>query len=122
MDYGALIPLVAIVMGVGVGFWSLYLDHQHKRLQYEERRLMIEKGMTPPPLPENVPRPLESSLRVGLILLCLGTGLVIAALLPGITGRVAGRLTGLIGIAAPIVLLLGVGNLAYYFVARKHAG
>src|SRR5882672_103346 len=105
---GMLIPLVAIVMGVGIGFWTLYLDHQRKRLQYEERRLMIEKGITPPPMPDTDPPPLDSSLRTGLVLVFLGAGLVIAALLPGIfTG--APRFAGLIGVAAPIVLLLGVG-------------
>jgi hypothetical protein len=63
---------------------------------------------------ENTSPPLESSLRAGLILVGLGTGLVIAALFPGIGG-----LSRISGAAAPIVLFLGVGNLAYYFVARK---
>ncbi len=114
MDVRPFIPIVAIVMGVGVAFWTLYLEHQRRQLQYEERRLMIEKGMMPPPLPESVPRPLESSLRAGMMLVCLGTGLVVAALFPAI-----GYLARISGFVAPIVLFLGVGNLAYYFVARK---
>jgi hypothetical protein len=121
MDLGALVPIVAIVLGIGVAFWSLYLEHQRKRLVYEERRLMIEKGIVPPSMPENPPRPLESSLRVGLVLVFLGVGLVIAALFPGIMTRAPG-LAGLVGMAAPIVLMLGAGNLAYYFIAKKQRG
>ena len=47
---GVMVPIVAIVLGIGVAFWSIYWDHQKKRLQYQERQLMIEKGLTPPPM------------------------------------------------------------------------
>jgi hypothetical protein len=39
---------LAIVLSIGVAFWAIYWDHRQKRLQYEERRLMIERGMMPP--------------------------------------------------------------------------
>jgi hypothetical protein len=114
---GQLVPLVAIVMGVGMAFWSVYWDHQRKRLQYEERRLMIEKGMTPPPLPPDPPRrTLESSLRSGIILVFLGIGLGIAGLLTQANG-----LSRILAVAASVVLLLGVGNLVYYGVAKGQA-
>jgi Domain of unknown function (DUF6249) len=115
------IPLVALVLGIGIAFWSIYWDHQRRRLQYEERRLMIEKGIAPPPMIEEGPKPLDSSLRAGIILLFLGVGLVIAALFPGIMTGARG-LAGLVGVAAPIVLLLGVGNLVYYVVAKRKGG
>ena len=115
MDW--VIPTVAIVMGIGIAFYSLYLEDQRKRLQYEERRLMIEKGITPPPmLPDRPRHSAESSLRAALILICLGVGLMLAAFFPG---ERPNGLTRLAGTAAPIVLLLGVGNLLYYFMAGK---
>jgi hypothetical protein len=41
--------LVAALAG-GVVAWAFYWDYRKKQLQHEERRLMIEKGMTPPPI------------------------------------------------------------------------
>ena len=118
MDYfGPVVAIAAIVMGIGVALWSIYWDHQAKRLQYEERRLMIEKGLTPPAMPHDDPRNTpESSLRAGLVLVCLGVGFVITALFPQVGG-----LSRIAGAAAPIVLLLGVGHLIYYFVVRKRS-
>ena len=121
---GALIPIVAIVLGVGIGFWRVYWDHQRKRLQYEERRLMIEKGMAPPPLPPDPPRrTVESSLRTGILLLFLGVGLVVAYGIlqgPDLFGQPSGS-SRTLAVAASIVSLLGVGNLVYYRVAKRQA-
>lgn len=115
---GELIPLTAIVMGIGVAFWRMYLDHQRRKLQYEERRLMIERGMTPPPLPPEIPRrSLESSLRNGIILLSLGLGFAVAYVL----GQGGDRAGNGFGIAAPLFIMLGLGYLVYYTIARKHA-
>ena len=75
-----LIPISAIVLGIGVAFWSIYWDHQKKRLQYQERQLMIEKGLTPPPmLPEKSRKTPEDSLRRGIVLLFLGIGFAVGA-------------------------------------------
>jgi len=114
---GASIPLVAIVMGIGVAFWRMYLDHQRRKLQYEERRLMIERGMTPPALPPEIPRrSLESSLRNGIILLSLGLGFAAAYVL-----RQGGEASNGFGIGAPLLIMLGLGYLVYYAIARKQA-
>src|SRR5262245_24923075 len=115
---GELIPLTAIVMGIGVAFWRMYLDHQRRKLQYDERRLMIERGMTPPPLPPEIPRrSLESSLRNGITLLALGLGFAVASIL-----RQGGeRASNGFGIGAPLFIMLGLGYLVYYAIARKHA-
>jgi hypothetical protein len=71
---------------------------------------MIEKGMTPPPLPELPRHSAESVLRIGIILVSLAVGFVLA------NGLDANR--GL-GVAAAIVGMLGVGNLVYYAIVRK---
>ncbi len=119
-ELALLIPIIAIVMGIGVGAWAIYWDHQKQRLQHEERRLMIEKGMTPPSdlaAEKKLVTP-EDCLRRGTILFFLGIGLGIASLV------VRGALSDappawLLGVAAAIVGLLGLGNLVYYFIARN---
>lgn len=74
-ELALMIPIVSIVLGIGVAFWSIYWDHQKKRLQYQERQLMIEKGMEPPPVlldEEKKKVTPEDCLRRGTIMLFLG--------------------------------------------------
>lgn len=53
-----LIPIVAIVMGIGIGMLALWVDYRKKReifeLHHKERLLAIERGMEVPPLPDNL--------------------------------------------------------------------
>lgn len=42
--------VLAAALVVAVIAWAFYLDHRRKQFQHEERRLMIERGMTPPPV------------------------------------------------------------------------
>ncbi len=86
-----LIPIVAIVMGIGIGMLSLLLDYRKKRdiyaLHHKERLAAIEKGIEVPPLPpeffeENRNRrrrgdPLHG-LRSGLVWLFVGAALCVA--------------------------------------------
>jgi hypothetical protein len=52
---GVLIPIVAIVMGLGIGMLKLWLDYRKKReilqAHHTERMAAIEKGIDLPPLP-----------------------------------------------------------------------
>ena len=78
------IPIVAIVMGIGIGMLSLYLNYRKKRdiyeLHHKERMAAIEKGMKLPPLPveffrdwkDSGKRSPEGRLRSGLVLLLVG--------------------------------------------------
>ncbi len=111
---GVMIPILATVLGIGLAFWAIYWDYRKKRLQYEERRLMIEKGMTPPlVLPdEGTHHALEDCLRRGTIMLFLGIGIGIGYLLLQNSAR-------LFGLGGAIVGLTGLGNLVYYFIARN---
>jgi hypothetical protein len=115
------IPVTAIVLGFGIAFWSVYWNHQKKRLQYQERQLMIEKGLTPPPvLLEDDRKRItpEDCLRRGIILLFLGIGLALgSAVLTNFMDD--SEFVGVVGVAAAIVGSLGVGNLVYTFVARR---
>jgi hypothetical protein len=117
---GVLIPLSAIVLGLGLSFWQIYWNHQKRQLQYRERQLMIEKGMTPPPMLLEEGRKSispEASLRRGIILLFLGIGFGIGAvILASVSGNA--EFVGFVGVAGAIVGSLGFGNLAYYAIAR----
>lgn len=116
-----LIPISAIVLGIGVAFWSIYWGHQKKRLQYQERQLMIEKGLTPPPVlleDERKKTTPEDCLRRGIVQVSLGIGLVLASV---VLANFAGEedLVWIAGVAAAIVGSIGIGNLVYYFVSRR---
>jgi uncharacterized membrane protein len=82
---------------------------------------MIEKGLTPPPQllgderKRNTP---EDCLRRGVVLLFLGIGLAVgtAVLQNFMEDR---EFVGLIALAAAIVGFIGLGNLVYYFIARR---
>ena len=117
-----MIPIVAIVLSTGLAFWWVYWNHQKRQLQYRERQLMIEKGLTPPPLllEERTTITPEGSLRRGTILLCLGIGLAVGT---AILGNFFGdrEFVGLVALAAAIVGFIGLGNLVYYFIARDRS-
>jgi hypothetical protein len=51
------------------------------------------------------------------VLLCLGIGLGLAGVIAA--NRVEQELGGLLATAAAIVGFIGVGNLVYYFIARR---
>jgi len=117
---GVLIPLSAVVLGIGVAFWSVYWDYQKKRLQYQERQLMIERGMTPPPaLPDERRRVTpEDCLRRGLVQLSVGVGLAVGSIV--LSGFADDKeLVWIAGVAAAIVGCVGLGNLTYYYIARR---
>lgn len=121
---GELIPLSAIVLAMGVAFLSMYLDYQKKRLQYQERQLMIERGMTPPALlPEGKKGPRGSpddSLLRGIVMSFLGVGLGIGYVVLMNSGG-DGPPPWLAGVAAAVVGFIGVGNLVYYAIAHRAA-
>jgi len=121
MDFFAslVIPVLAIVLGISVALWSIYWAHQTKRLQYEERRLMIEKGMAPPAMPPSEdPKPTpEDYFRRGIIMVFLAVGFAIGSQFLG--GRGADGLAPLLLVAASIVGLLGLGKLVYYLIAKN---
>jgi hypothetical protein len=114
------IPIIAIVMGIGIGMLSIYFDYRKKQdmfaLHHKERMAAIEKGMDVPPLPPEFfnegrrcrPRAHGDFLRRGLVLLFVGAA-VSAALYN--TQRDA-YLWGLVPAA------VGIAQLLYYYLAR----
>ena len=86
------IPIIAIVMGIGIGMMSLWLDYQKKlrlfELNHKERLFALERGIELPPLPadffdkgsrkEDPSDPRARGLRWGLMWLLLGAALAVA--------------------------------------------
>lgn len=117
-----MIPIVAIVMGIGIGMLALWLDYRKKRdiyaLHHKERLAAIEKGMEVPPLPVDFfndykrgrMRTPADYLRRGLVWLFIG-GAVTLALFN--SGDKENDMWGLIPAA------FGAANLLYYFIQRK---
>lgn len=120
---GEMIPILAIVLGLGLVMVRIYLDFRKKRemfqLYHAERMAAIEKGIELPPLPEEFfrerriePSPVRNR-RVGLILLFLGFS---------VTGAMWGTGNrdfwwGLVPVALGIAFLL-----AAFLEAREQAG
>jgi hypothetical protein len=130
-----LIPVVAIVGGMGTGIVAMIIEHRRKQALLDERRLMIEKGLTPPPLNEQIldgggrpgtPALIESSLKSGIITLFVGLGLIAAFLV--LRFAIAEDFTviprpilSLLGPAGALVSLIGIGNLVYFWIASRRA-
>ena len=120
-----LIPIVAIVLGVGVAFWAIYWAHQTKRLQYEERRHMIEKGMVPPQIrsedeDDDKPMTSEQWLKSGIVMTFLGVGLGLGYFVLR-DSYDDGPPPWTLGVGGAIVGMIGLGNLVYFFLRKEHS-
>jgi hypothetical protein len=127
-----LIPIVAIIGGLAIGAFAMLTEHRRRMALLEERRLMIEKGMTPPPLDSaalsasgsgsTTP---EASLRSGIVLVAVGVGLLGAFLITRwlvLDTPLPDHVVAMTAPAGVIVMLIGLGNLIYYGIARRKAG
>jgi hypothetical protein len=111
---GVMIPIIAIIMGIGIGMLSMWLDYRKKRdifeLHHKERMAAIDKGMEVPPLPPELfqgnKRPhgrlAGDYLRRGLVWTFIGIGIVVAMLME----RERGAWYGLIAVGAGLANLL----------------
>lgn len=118
-----MIPIVAIVMGIGIGMLAIWLDYRKKRdileLHHKERMTAIERGMEVPPLPaallqsERVVRHAVPGdyLRRGLLWLAVGLAL---AILLGVNYSPERGTWGLLPIA------VGVAYLIFYATDARH--
>jgi len=110
------IPIVAIVLGIGIGMLAIWSEHRRKaqllEQNHRERMHAIEKGVELPPLPpgligiSNGPATASAakSLRSGIMLTLIGILLFVAI---GVAGGKEGALFGLIPAA------IGIANLVY---------
>jgi hypothetical protein len=116
-----MIPIVAIVMGIGMGMLVVVLDFRKKRemfaMHHKERLAAIEKGMEVPPLPPEFfqngrrGRTPADNLRRGLILLLVGAAITVALY----NNFNRHYLWGL------VVAAVGIANLLVYFIESRKA-
>src|SRR6478672_369560 len=115
-----MIPIVAIVMGVGIGMLSIYLKYRKRKemfvLFHQQRMAALDKGIDLPDIPDaffaddaTVRSPRRDLLR-GLVWFLVG-GAAMAALY--IHGETKECFFGLIPLA------IGVAYLIYYFVEGR---
>src|SRR6478735_12104005 len=102
---GVFIPIVAIIMGIGIGMLALWSEHKRKsqllEQNHRERMHAIEKGIEMPPLPPglvnigNGPATASAAkaLRSGIMMTLIGIVLFIAI---NVAGGTKGALFGLI--------------------------
>lgn len=95
-----MIPIVAIVMGIGLVMLSIYVDFLRKReilaAVHRERMAAIEKGIELPPLPPEIFHSRRDGRRTpartverGLILVFIGIALAVALWQTGNTHKAA---------------------------------
>ncbi len=118
---GVFIPIVAIVMGIGIGMLTIWAEHKRKaqllEQNHRERMQAIEKGLELPPLPSNLvgtsngpsTSTPEKALRAGIMMTLIGVLLYFAIDKVG-AGEAA--LFGLIPAA------IGIANLVYAAVLK----
>lgn len=119
---GVFVPIVAIIMGVGIGMLAVWAEHKRKaqllEQNHRERMHALEKGIELPPLPANLvsggngpsTASAAKSLRSGIMLTLIGILLYVAIDTAG--GR-EGALFGLIPSA------VGIANLVYAAIQWK---
>ena len=119
---GVFIPIVAIVMGIGIGMLTIWSEHKRKaqllEQNHRERMHAIEKGLELPPLPANLVSTSngpstsspEKSMRSGIMLTLIGILLFFAI---ANVGAEEAALFGLIPAA------IGIANLVYAIVLKQ---
>ena len=123
-----LIPIVAIVMGIGAGMLNLFLDYRKRKdmfaLYHQERMAALEKGIELPPLPEDFfheeppRRAPHGTLLTGLILVFAGLALYLAVHFTVSRTDTGGD----VALYAFVLCGIGAACLLYYFtVGRKVA-
>lgn len=109
-----IIPIAGMIFGLGLPamiiYWAIYTKHR-------ERMRLIEKGLTPEEIKEffkeEKTRNPYSGLKIGLILLFLGVGIILANLMYELFDLSDGYTTGF------VILFLGLAFLTYYFIIKN---
>lgn len=105
-----MIPIIAIIMGIGVAMLAIWTDYNRKRemfeLHHKERLLAIERGMEVPQLPPELfqedgkATAPSDLLRRGLIWMLVGIALMVAiALNRSLAAAAWGLIPAAVGLA-----------------------
>lgn len=120
-----LVPIVAIIMGIGIAMLAIWTDYRKKReifeLHHKERMLAIERGMEVPPLPEallagrqdNSQAQPDADFKRGLMWTLVGAAVATALIINRDTGSAAWAL---------IPVAVGAAYLITYSRRQAQAG
>ena len=110
-----LIPIIAIVSVFSIPILAIVYSFRQKNREMDERALMIEKGITPPPLGRvEKKRDRNKVLQNGLNLLAVGIGLLIGFLIEDIF-----NLPRVFAIGGSILFFLGIANVLLVVLEPK---
>ena len=102
-ELAMLIPIVAIVMGISAGIYSMYLEHKR-------RMKLIEKGLWKPEMEKKESKP-EDTLKAGIIVTAIGLAILLSLQLT--VGM------GIWHIVGFIPLFVGIALIIAYYSTRK---
>lgn len=110
-----LIPIVAIVSVFSIPIIAIVYHFRQKNREMDERALMIEKGIMPPPLEQVKKRNSRSkTMENGLNLLAVGLGLLVGYLLQNVFD-----MHKLFAIGGSILFFLGIANVLMVVLEPK---
>ena len=110
-----LIPIVAIASVFSIPIIAIVYHFRQKNREMDERALMIEKGIMPPPLEKIKKRNSRSkTMENGLNLLAVGLGLLI-----GYTLQNVFDMHKIFAIGGPILFFLGIANVLMVVLEPK---
>ena len=104
MEWGILIPIVAIVFGIACGGYSIYTEHK-------KDMALIEKGLYQPKQAKPLGPPGWGFLLAGSIVTGIGIALIISAFVFQI-----GKATGIPGL---VFLFIGVALIVVYSITKE---
>lgn len=109
-----LIPIVAISAVFSIPIIAITYHFRQKSKEMEERKLMIEKGIVPPPLTSESQRRKSDSKQRGLNLLAVGLGLFVGYALSETL-----EMPRIFAFGGSILLFLGIANVIAVFTESK---
>jgi hypothetical protein len=113
---GMLIPISSIIGGIAIGAYAMYLRARARQMAHQERLVMIERGMVPPPEPVRDIPAAARWVRSGVIMTFLGLGL---ALMIGFSSD-GNAVRQAIGVGGMLVLL-GLGFFLIGYIETRRA-
>jgi hypothetical protein len=109
------IPFFAIFFTFMLPMVAIYFYYKHKSKVMDERRLMIEKGLTPPPLKETFENSnSKTPLSKGLNMIAIALGLLVGYFISRHYG-----IRGPFSIMGSILFFLGIVNVLGAFLEPK---
>ena len=113
------IPIIAILCSIGLPIATgLILGFKKLDSEHRERMGLINQGIIPPDSLKKKANPNRYvSLRNGIVLVCLGIGIIVGFLISNLSGDY--EIDSFFSLGASIVFFLGIGYLIYFFVTRN---